>query len=72
MSDFEQFRIAINSFVIFHIVIVIFVFQNWLGEVREYAKETVQITLIGNKIDLNNQRKVKADEARQLAQVLSE
>ena len=34
---------------------------------REYAKEHVQITLIGNKIDLAAQRKVKTDEARQLA-----
>jgi len=42
--------------------------RNWLSQVREYAKETVQITLVGNKIDLCAQRKVKADEAKQLAQ----
>uniref|UniRef100_A0AC34EZS9 Uncharacterized protein n=1 Tax=Panagrolaimus sp. ES5 TaxID=591445 RepID=A0AC34EZS9_9BILA len=41
--------------------------RNWLGQVREYANDHVQITLIGNKIDLSAQRKVKADEARQLA-----
>uniref|UniRef100_A0A914YA69 Uncharacterized protein n=1 Tax=Panagrolaimus superbus TaxID=310955 RepID=A0A914YA69_9BILA len=41
--------------------------RNWLGQVREYANDHVQITLVGNKIDLSAQRKVKADEARQLA-----
>uniref|UniRef100_A0A915CQN0 Uncharacterized protein n=1 Tax=Ditylenchus dipsaci TaxID=166011 RepID=A0A915CQN0_9BILA len=42
--------------------------RNWLAQVREYAKDNVQITLVGNKIDLSAQRKVKTDEARQLAQ----
>ncbi|KAI1725656.1 ras family domain-containing protein [Ditylenchus destructor] len=42
--------------------------RDWLAQVREYAKETVQITLVGNKIDLTTQRKVKTDEAKQLAQ----
>ncbi|KAI1732152.1 ras family domain-containing protein [Ditylenchus destructor] len=42
--------------------------RDWLAQVREYAKETVQITLVGNKIDLATQRKVKTDEAKQLAQ----
>uniref|UniRef100_A0A7E4VYX0 Ras-related protein Rab-8A n=1 Tax=Panagrellus redivivus TaxID=6233 RepID=A0A7E4VYX0_PANRE len=41
--------------------------RNWLGQVKEYAKDQVQITLVGNKIDLNSTRKVKAEEARKLA-----
>ncbi|KAH7732216.1 Rab8 [Aphelenchoides avenae] len=41
--------------------------RNWLAQVREYAKDSVQIILVGNKTDLSSQRKVKADEARQLA-----
>jgi len=43
-------------------------FQNWLAQVKEYAKPTVQIILVGNKVDLASQRKIKAEEARQLAQ----
>jgi len=42
--------------------------RNWLAQVKEYAKPTVQIILVGNKIDLASQRKIKAEEARQLAQ----
>lgn len=42
--------------------------RNWLAQVREYAKDTVQITLVGNKIDLATQRKVTTDEGKQLAQ----
>lgn len=34
---------------------------------KEFAKESVQMTLIGNKIDLSSQRKVKIEEAKQLA-----
>ncbi|KAI6176902.1 Ras-related protein Rab-26 [Aphelenchoides bicaudatus] len=41
--------------------------RNWLAQAREYAKDTVQIALLGNKIDMAGQRKVKFDEAKQLA-----
>ncbi|CAD5221646.1 unnamed protein product [Bursaphelenchus xylophilus] len=41
--------------------------RNWLTQVQEYAKETVQMTLVGNKVDLTSQRKVKYEEAKQLA-----
>ncbi|CAD5215700.1 unnamed protein product [Bursaphelenchus okinawaensis] len=41
--------------------------RNWLTQVKEFAKETVQMTLVGNKVDLSSQRKVKYDEAKQLA-----
>uniref|UniRef100_A0A914DFX8 Uncharacterized protein n=1 Tax=Acrobeloides nanus TaxID=290746 RepID=A0A914DFX8_9BILA len=41
--------------------------RNWLSQVKEFAKESVQMTLIGNKIDLSSQRKVKIEEAKQLA-----
>jgi GTPase SAR1 family protein len=38
--------------------------QNWLGQAKEFAKDNVQIALLGNKIDLAGQRKVKFDEAK--------
>uniref|UniRef100_A0A914UVI0 Uncharacterized protein n=1 Tax=Plectus sambesii TaxID=2011161 RepID=A0A914UVI0_9BILA len=41
--------------------------RNWLAQIREYAQESVAILLVGNKIDLNVQRKVKPDEGKQLA-----
>ncbi|KAF7639521.1 hypothetical protein Mgra_00000850 [Meloidogyne graminicola] len=41
--------------------------RDWLSQVKEYAKEDVKLTLVGNKIDLGNQRKVKIDEGKQLA-----
>ncbi|TMS37150.1 hypothetical protein L596_004144 [Steinernema carpocapsae] len=41
--------------------------RNWLAQIQEYAKEDVQITLIGNKVDLASQRKVTSDEGKQLA-----
>lgn len=39
-----------------------------MAQAREYAKENVQITLVGNKIDLNaSQRKVKHEEAKRMS-----
>lgn len=35
-----------------------------MAQAKEYAKDTVQIALLGNKIDLAGQRKVKFDEAK--------
>jgi GTPase SAR1 family protein len=43
--------------------------RDWLAQVREYAKEEVELTLVGNKVDLGQQRKVRQEEGRQLAQV---
>jgi len=41
--------------------------RNWLAQIKEHAKDSVEITLCGNKADLIGHRKVKADEGRQLA-----
>ncbi|KJH48729.1 Ras family protein [Dictyocaulus viviparus] len=41
--------------------------RSWLTQVREYGKETVAVTLVGNKCDLGSARTVKSDEAKQLA-----
>ena len=43
--------------------------RNWLAQVKEFAKENVQLMLVGNKSDLCHRRKVKTDEALKLAQV---
>uniref|UniRef100_A0A1I7WP68 Ras-related protein Rab-2A n=1 Tax=Heterorhabditis bacteriophora TaxID=37862 RepID=A0A1I7WP68_HETBA len=45
--------------------------RSWLAQVKEYGKETVQLTLVGNKCDLGSSRKVKSEEARHLASVSS-
>ncbi|VDN06460.1 unnamed protein product [Thelazia callipaeda] len=42
--------------------------RDWLTRIREKAKENVLITLIGNKIDLQSNRKVKYEEGKQLAE----
>ncbi|VDK61986.1 unnamed protein product [Anisakis simplex] len=42
--------------------------RNWLAQVKEFAKDSVLITLIGNKMDLHQQRKVKYDEGKKLAE----
>lgn len=41
--------------------------RDWLAQVREYAKEEVELTLVGNKVDLGQQRKVRPEEGKQLA-----
>ncbi|VDD96273.1 unnamed protein product [Enterobius vermicularis] len=42
--------------------------RDWLARIQEYAKKTALITLVGNKIDLHNERKVKYEEAKHLAE----
>uniref|UniRef100_A0A183BLX5 Ras-related protein Rab-26 n=1 Tax=Globodera pallida TaxID=36090 RepID=A0A183BLX5_GLOPA len=42
--------------------------RDWLAQVKEYAKESVQLILVGNKTDLASERKVRPEEGRQLAQ----
>uniref|UniRef100_A0A0N5AYT2 Ras family protein n=1 Tax=Syphacia muris TaxID=451379 RepID=A0A0N5AYT2_9BILA len=41
--------------------------RDWLAQIQEYARKTVLITLVGNKVDLANDRKVKYEEAKHLA-----
>ncbi|EPB78097.1 Ras family protein [Ancylostoma ceylanicum] len=41
--------------------------ESWLAQIREYGKESVQVTLVGNKCDLGSSRTVRSDEARHLA-----
>ncbi|EYB88166.1 hypothetical protein Y032_0251g172 [Ancylostoma ceylanicum] len=41
--------------------------RSWLAQIREYGKESVQVTLVGNKCDLGSSRTVRSDEARHLA-----
>lgn len=42
--------------------------QNWLKLIKENARGNVKIILLGNKIDLENQRKISTEEGRQLAE----
>lgn len=42
--------------------------QKWLQEVERYAGDNVQILLVGNKCDLEHERKVSSDEAREFAE----
>ncbi|KAF8354943.1 rab-37 [Pristionchus pacificus] len=42
--------------------------RNWLGQIKDFAKDNVMVTLIGNKCDLAPQRKVTIKEAQELAQ----
>ncbi|VDO23651.1 unnamed protein product [Brugia timori] len=42
--------------------------RDWLTRIKENAKETVLITLVGNKMDLQRGRKVKYEEGKQLAE----
>lgn len=41
--------------------------ENWLEDVRKYAKENIVTLLIGNKSDLINQREVSFDDGKKLA-----
>jgi len=41
--------------------------KNWVDSIENYAKEDIQKVLIGNKIDLVDQRKVSNNEAQTLA-----
>lgn len=42
--------------------------RDWLAQIKEHAKESVLITLVGNKMDLHNARRVKYEEGRDLAE----
>ncbi|CAD2094875.1 ras-related protein Rab-1B, putative [Plasmodium vinckei brucechwatti] len=42
--------------------------KNWIIEIEKYASEDVQKILIGNKIDLKNDRNVSYEEGKELAE----
>ncbi|OZC08504.1 Ras family protein [Onchocerca flexuosa] len=42
--------------------------RDWLARIKENAKETVLIILVGNKMDLQSSREVKYEEGKQLAE----
>ncbi len=42
--------------------------NNWLTELRDHSDKDVQIIVLGNKCDLDSQRKVSVDEGRKLAE----
>jgi len=44
--------------------------RKWLQEINRYANENVQKILIGNKCDLENERKVSYEEAKGFAEEL--
>jgi small GTP-binding protein len=41
--------------------------QNWLGDIRSYADEDVGLLLIGNKVDMVDQRQVQTEEGQEWA-----
>ncbi|GMT36746.1 hypothetical protein PFISCL1PPCAC_28043, partial [Pristionchus fissidentatus] len=41
--------------------------RNWLGQIKDFAKDNVMVTLVGNKCDLASQRKISVKEAQELA-----
>jgi Ras-related protein Rab-1A len=45
--------------------------ENWLSEVGKYANENVVKILVGNKVDLEDQRQVKYEEGKFLADSLN-
>lgn len=46
--------------------------QKWIEEVRRYTASNVLIILIGNKCDLEAEREVEFEEARQMCQYIPE
>jgi len=46
--------------------------QKWIEEVRRYTASNVLIILVGNKCDLEEQREVDFEEARQMCQYIPE
>ena len=44
--------------------------QKWYDKVKEVRNEPFNVTLIGNKIDLEDKREISSDEGRQLAENL--
>jgi GTPase SAR1 family protein len=41
--------------------------RNWITEIKEYADSQVNILLVGNKCDIESERKVSYDEGEELA-----
>lgn len=46
--------------------------QKWIEEVRRYTASNVLLILIGNKCDLNEEREVEFEEAKQMCQYIPE
>mmetsp|Transcript_4056 Transcript_4056/g.5973 ORF Transcript_4056/g.5973 Transcript_4056/m.5973 type:complete len:197 (-) Transcript_4056:230-820(-) len=42
--------------------------RNWLKDINEYADENAEVVLVGNKADLENNRKVKRSDGRSAAE----
>ena len=42
--------------------------QNWIQDIKDQSPKTVLIVLVGNKIDLVNERKVKEEEGKAFAE----
>lgn len=42
--------------------------EEWVNEVRDKASQDVSIVVVGNKIDLESERKVSTDEGREFAE----
>ena len=42
--------------------------QTWLSEINNYGQENMFLILIGNKIDLEDQRQVQTEEAKEFAE----
>ena len=40
--------------------------KNWILDIEKFGKESVLKFLIGNKCDLENQRKIKTEEGQEL------
>jgi len=43
--------------------------QAWLCEIKDYGKDDVLVTLVGNKCDLEAKREVSTDDGELLAKV---
>lgn len=41
--------------------------KNWISQIKEYLGEEACITLVGNKVDLESNRKIATDEGRKFA-----
>ena len=41
--------------------------QSWLSEIRNYGQENIILILIGNKVDLLENRQIPTEEAREFA-----
>ena len=73
----EQYRSIVNSYYRDAVgVMVVFAFNNhkslegleeWIADARNYCHPKVRILLVGNKIDLENERKVSKAEIEQFA-----